>query len=333
MSAGKNLKIAYAYDADSKLDEHSLPWHRTGDAVKPGTSMREMMEIVGNDFEIIKKKEYTIVDGEYVWTGKYSLIRNNMPPNGTCAADKIITPSVGEIYKPTQPIVMADFIENFCDEAGGSVESTTTGEFNNGAIIWAAVRIKKAMKLFRGRDVTEPYLMFLLRNQYGQSSSISLTAVRAVCQNTVQAALAEANKDYQVKFSHRKDFNADQAAKILGLANQRIEELNLLNQFLSERQFKKAQLKKFFSAVFPSESSEQDKLSKMATKALDEVMDTQPGANFGAGTWYQAFNCVTYMVDHVVGNDANVRQMRAWVGPGAELKRKAMNLAKEFADA
>ena len=69
------------------------------------------------------------------------------------------------------------------------------------------------------------------------------------------------------------------------------------------------------------------------TKHALTYLHTQPGAEYGEGTWWQAFNTVTYMTDHTMGRSADTRLTSAWYGGGKNLKVKALETAIEFADA
>jgi len=64
-----------------------------------------------------------------------------------------------------------------------------------------------------------------------------------------------------------------------------------------------------------------------------EVLETQPGAEFGAGTYWSAFNTVTYMSDHLNGKNPSRRLHSAWFGTAANRKIAALDLAVEFAEA
>ena len=68
---------------------------------------------------------------------------------------------------------------------------------------------------------------------------------------------------------------------------------------------------------------------------LIEAVHTQPGADLKTsdGTWWGAFNAVTYYYDHVAGTDQDKRLTSAWFGSAAARKRQALDLAVEFAEA
>jgi hypothetical protein len=68
----------------------------------------------------------------------------------------------------------------------------------------------------------------------------------------------------------------------------------------------------------------------MAKKAL-EINETQPGAEFAQGTWWQAFNAVTFIKDHVQGSTVQTRLDKNWYGSGSTEKLNALNLAMKMA--
>jgi hypothetical protein len=67
-------------------------------------------------------------------------------------------------------------------------------------------------------------------------------------------------------------------------------------------------------------------------KIAADIVNTQPGAEFGRGTWWQAFNSVTYMTDHIVGHNAMNRADSAWFGSKKAMKQKAFEIALEYAE-
>ena len=96
-------------------------------------------------------------------------------------------------------------------------------------------------------------------------------------------------------------------------------------------------MKEYFDDVFPGYSKkdkedESRKSSKSAKRAM-EILDLQPGAEFAKGTWWQAFNAVTYMVDHEIGKSEESRLTSNWYGANKQTKTKALEKAVEYAEA
>ena len=94
----------------------------------------------------------------------------------------------------------------------------------------------------------------------------------------------------------------------------------------------------YYNDVFPHTYSKgktvnvAEDLTKNAKAAMD-VLYTQPGAQLGEGSWWQALNSVTYMTDHQMGRNAETRMQSAWFGQNQARKLVAVNKAVEYANA
>jgi hypothetical protein len=74
-----------------------------------------------------------------------------------------------------------------------------------------------------------------------------------------------------------------------------------------------------------------DTLSRNAKLAYD-ALEEQPGAKFAEGSWWQAFNSVTYITDHVQGRNADNRLYSSWFGGNQTRKTNALKKAVEMAE-
>ena len=61
--------------------------------------------------------------------------------------------------------------------------------------------------------------------------------------------------------------------------------------------------------------------------------ETQPGAEYAEGSWWQAFNAVTFVTDHVQGNNPDNRLYSNWFGRNQLRKKGAIEKAIEYAEA
>jgi hypothetical protein len=104
--------------------------------------------------------------------------------------------------------------------------------------------------------------------------------------------------------------------------------------FLGSKQAKDENVVDYFKRVFPAlgEKGKADEMSRNAKIAMD-ILHTQPGADYAAGTWWQPFNAVTFMTDHVLGRNADNRLSSAWYGQNKNLKTKALETAISMAEA
>jgi hypothetical protein len=124
----------------------------------------------------------------------------------------------------------------------------------------------------------------------------------------------------------------------LGIATDKLAKYKEMAAFLGSKRYNDDSLKEYFNRIFPVLAYNKEKgpqrkdLSKSATRALD-IIGTQPGAQYAEGSWWQAFNAVTYLTDHEIGRSADSRLTSAWFGPNKNLKVKALETAVEFAEA
>src|SRR5206468_600729 len=95
----------------------------------------------------------------------------------------------------------------------------------------------------------------------------------------------------------------------------------------------------YFKRLFPVISTKEvpDKDISKTASTLVSILPNQPGADIAPGTWWNAFNAVTYFEDHLAGREdgevVDQRLTSAWYGEARQLKNKAMNLATELARA
>jgi hypothetical protein len=190
--------------------------------------------------------------------------------------------------------------------------------------------VKESFELFKG-DVVESYLLFTNPHKFGQSIDVRFTPIRVVCNNTLTLSLSK-DVDRMVKKSHRTEFDSASVKEQLGIATDKLAKYKEMAQFLGSKRYTGESLKVFPVLVYNKEKGPQRKeLSKSATRAL-EVIGLQPGANFAEGSWWQAFNAVTYLTDHEIGKTADSRLNSAWFGPNKNLKVKALETAVEMAE-
>lgn len=306
-----------------------LPWHGLGQRMEEGASITEWREAAGHNFEVFKTPDFVNLDGEYIDAGTEKLIRDT---------DHKILSTVSEEWEPVFMEEFWDFFEKFRKQE--DLELETAGVIKEGKICWILAKIRsEAFELF-GMDVSEPYLLFTNFYIYGRATDIRNTIIRAVCNNTVSAALSKSSKNY-IKLNHRQAFDPERAATMLGMAKQQFAEYHEMAEFLSKRKATRKVMVEYFKDLLPgpglrkvedADDKLRASLSLQGRNAYD-ALDEQPGAEFGEGTWWQAFNAVTYTVDHKIGRHISNRLENSWYGNGSRLKTKALEKAVEYADA
>ena len=185
-----------------------------------------------------------------------------------------------------------------------------------------------------GGDEIEAYLLFSNPHIYGRSIDIQFTPTRVVCNNTLNVALSEDSSN-RVRMNHRRQFDADIAKEMLGLAAEKMENFKTMAMFMGTKSYKDEIVKEYFDEVFPGYSKKEGEervSSRNAVRAF-EVLETQPGAEYAKGSWWQAFNATTYMIDHEIGKSDESRLTSNWYGMNKTKKIKALEKAVEYAEA
>ena len=298
------------------------PWHGLGTRVPDDLTPAQMLEAAGLDWEVEKVEAFAKVNGRDVSVNRSALVRKS--------DDKILD-VVSNDWNPVQNSEAFEFFNDFIAE--GDMEMHTAGSLCDGQIVWALAKVKDSFELFGG-DRVDSYLHFSNFHKYGFSTDVRFTPIRVVCNNTLTLSL-NTKVEKMVKISHRREFDGDNVKLMLGVAAEKLAKYKEMSQFLGSKRYTNESVVEYFKRVFPITSGNTEskkELSKGASTALG-VLDTQPGAEFARGTWWQAFNSVTYFTDHLTGRTQDTRLTSAWYGHNKGLKTRALETAIEMAGA
>lgn len=307
-----NGKVAMAWAGDT-------PWHGLGTKVPNDLTPVQMLEAASLNWTVNPVPLVANVNGLEIPTGHRALVRD---------IDNKVIDVVTNDWNPVQNIEAFEFFNDFV--AAGDMEMHTAGSLRDGQIVWALAKINDGFELFGGRDRIDNYLLFTNPHTYGRSIDVRVTSIRAVCMNTLTMAVNSKSNNV-VKVSHRVVFDADEVKTTLGVARQKLAKYREVAEYLSTKRAKEEDVVEYFKRVFPALGSGEKAMSKSATRAL-EYMESQPGAEFGRGTWWQSLNAVTYFVDHKAGRTDDSRLTSAWYGQGRQTKLRAVELALEMAN-
>lgn len=312
-----------SHEVETMAYAGETPWHGLGNEVSNDLTPAQMMKKAGCNWTV-DKRDMFIADGQKI-LGKKALVRSS---------DNKVLDVVGDDWNPIQNEQAFEFFSEFV--LAGDMEMHTAGSLKEGRNVWALAKVKESFTIL-GSDRIDSYLLFSNPHQYGKAIDIRFTPIRVVCNNTLTLSLGAGTKN-GVKLGHRSAFDVDQVKETLGLAHEKFAKYKEMAEFLASKKFNMSSLIQYYNEVFPythksnSEVSQFKDLSKTAKQAF-EVLETQPGARMGEGTWWQALNSVTYVTDHVLGRQADTRLQSAWFGINQARKVRAVNKAVEFATA
>ena len=314
-----------SHEVETMAYAGELPWHGLGTEVSNELTPLQMMQKAGVDWEVEQQK--IVTESGLEINDKVALVRTS---------DNTLLDVTGKDWKPVQNEEAFTFFSEFV--AAGDMEMHTAGSLKEGRNVWALAKVKESFDVF-GEDRVDSYLLFSNPHQYGKAVDVRFTPIRVVCHNTLTFSLQNASKN-SVKVGHRTAFDADTVKETLGLASEKFAKYKEMAQFLGSRKVTAESLIQYYNDVFPTTSRKEEKtpvvvyddMSKAAKMCYD-ALEVQPGAEFAAGTWWQAFNSVTYYTDHLQGRNSENRLHNQWFGYNQAKKVTAAEKAVAYATA
>ena len=317
-----------AHEVETLAYAGEKPWHGLGKRVGRDSSPREVQRAAGLDWEVEKTPLCYEYGDEYWESGHYALIRTS--------DGQFLDTVKSDYWEPVQNTMAFEFFDDFV--RAGNMTMEVAGSLSDGRRVFALTKLRDGFRLDRAKeDATESYLLFTNPHLYGQSVDIRFTPIRVVCHNTLTLALGQKN-EYRVSFTHWRKFDVAEARRLIRSAADRLGAYRHQANFLAAKRYRPDALNNYFRRIFlpvvpPRKQVDGEfPLTRNAKLAL-QVVETQPGAHYAPGTWWNAFNAVTYLSDHHIGRSRETRLATAWYGSGKSRKVRALNLALEYAEA
>lgn len=318
---------------ESMAYKGEVPWHGLGNKVNGNMTPKQMMKAAGIDWTV-SKREIFIKNGSghKKVNGNFALCRDT---------DDQVLSVVGNVYKPVQNEEAMDFFKKFVE--AGSMTMDTAGSLWGGRYVWGLAQLNKNFKLGKD-DKVGGYLLVHQPHVRGKAMVIQFTPIRVVCWNTLTFALGSSlkGKGKGFRMPHSTEFNdrVKQAAEqALGLASGQMDEFKEAATLLSKKKAKTDDVEEYFFNVLkfdPKEAKTKKDGDPMVPRMLPQfqhALTHAPGQQMptALGTWWGAYNAVSYVVDHEVGKERTTALRNAWLGANARLKRRALDLALDQA--
>ncbi len=297
------------------------PWHGMGEPILKNTPPKEILRAAKLNWPVLR-----------------STVQFSIPGRNELASDldhqvifrgdnKMVLDVTGKKYIPHQNEDVLDFFSEFV--AAGDMFIDVAGALNGGKQIWVLAKMEDTFTL-AGGDKVGGYVLLVNPHQYGKGMIAKMTAIRAVCWNTISAALSSSGKS--VKIWHTKEFTKarqDEAKQKLGIAKERFDAMKSDAKTLAATNIDNDDVVKIFAKLTGGDPT--DELEQQS-RTVQRLMELFLGAGKGAdlksakGTTWGALNAVTQWVDHEYGRSAHARLNNAWLGRGDVMKRDAMSM-------
>lgn len=314
-----------SHEVETMAYAGETPWHGLGVRVSNDLSPTQMMKKAGLDWTVSQRPVFMKVGDNFIEIpGKRALARDT--------DDKFLTIS-SEHWKPHQNENAFEFYHEFFTR--NEIEMHTAGSLCGGQKIWILAKLKESFEILK-TDRIESYLLFTNSHRMGLSHDIRFTPVRVVCNNTWTQAMDDATRSF-VRIAHSQKIDFEAVKQMLGLSSDLMKEYKEKAVFLSKKKAKKDDIVSYFKELYGLEDSKDNSDRKNTRNAntlarLESLLQTQPGAEYGEGTWWPVFNTITFSVDHIEGKGERDGKLdSAWFGHGMRRKQKAMELALQYA--
>jgi phage/plasmid-like protein (TIGR03299 family) len=305
------------------------PWHKLGTKLENPATAAEAIEAAGLNYRVELVPLFT-QDGSQVPRRQGVLRTDNKQLLGT----------VGQGYTPIQNAECFSFLDAVV--ADGGLRYHTAGALGQGERIWMLAKLPGHIQVNGSEDITSKFL--LLHNSHDGSSSLRVhfTPIRVVCQNTL--SIAERNGRGQgIAIRHQGNLEAKirEAQKVLGLANQFYDDLQIKIDHLASHYPTLVQLDGFFKALYPDPQAGNNKRAENVRTELHRLFEQGTGQDIPGirhSAW-AALHAVREYVDHFrptrgqnEWEKTNKRLQSLWFGSGARLKQRAWDLALAMAN-
>jgi phage/plasmid-like protein (TIGR03299 family) len=186
-------------NVETMFSVREKPWHGLGTIIQEACTSSEALHLAGLDWEV--KQEPVLYNGKA--TGHQFNVRSS---------DNSVLGVVGARYKPVQNASAFAFTDELI---GGDVRYETAGSLANGKRVWMLAKMPDTRVL---DDVVEPFLCLTNSHDGFGSMKVCMTPVRVVCQNTLNMALTNAKRTWNVRHSGNIENKLAEAQHTLGLA-------------------------------------------------------------------------------------------------------------------
>lgn len=308
-------------------------WHRLGQQMESGMSIPAWAEAAGLGWQAVKVPSIANLAGpQFDHLPADSRFRAVAERNFVVRSDNGHPLGyVSDMYQPVQPSEVLDWFGRYIG-VDDRFQLDVAGSLKNGEIIWATASYRDALSIV-GEEHKARLLMTTTFD--GSGSTINkATMTRVVCNNTLDAALADGGKA-TIRTRHNTKFSADKVAAELARIADGFAHYKAMAEAMVAIDMSKETLSQFFKSMLdiPFDAKPADiSGKKMATfQALSNAYGATVREGTQQGTAWAALNAITRYVDHGKAtrggeNKEEARVLSANFGSGAALKAKAVGL-------
>lgn len=289
--------MAHEVETMAYVGSRGLPWHinETRDRSTELADLvtgSEMLVAAGLDWTVDQRTLYVPgTDGGFVEVPGW--VSNTRMTDSKSLG--VVRPS----YKVLQNDALASFGDALVDDGGAKYE--TAGSLRGGQMVFMSMELPEHIKVEGDDSDYTTYLLLTNGHDGWHKFTGVITVVRAVCANTVSAALQGAQQRFSI--SHRQDLEGRvaEARRALNLTFKFEESFAATASALAAKTLSERQVEAILTDLFPyNENIKPGKFEQTTfAKVFENWKTTDTVAPDMRGTGWGVFNAVTEYLDHI----------------------------------
>lgn len=270
------------------------PWHGLGTAVDHAMDSEEALTLAGLDWSVQAEPIYTA---------------DMVPIEGFSAnvrrSDRMVLGVVSDHYQILQNREAFGFMDTL---VGEGVAYHTAGSLRTGRRVWICAKFPEPLRL--GPDRGELYVVFSNGHDGHFGVQAHVTPIRVVCQNTLNFAIAKAQRRWSMRHVGHIQAHLHEARAALDLAQAYGRALEhdadrLLHQVLPYESFLQ-----LIEALVPMGPDDTERKIQQAAHTREQILKAYRATDLRPyhGTAWAALNAVAAHTDHAAGGRRTATQ-------------------------
>ena len=244
-----------AHEVETMFSTRVTPWHGLGNVVSEAPDSKTALQVAGLDWNVLQKDVYT-QEGFYIPGYKLNYRDSDFQQLG------IVT----DRYKVVQNVDAFRLTDGLL---GAGVKYETAGSLQGGRRTWILAKLTEQY-IIAGDKIT-PYLLVMNSHDGTSSIKVCMTAVRVVCNNTLNLALSTAKRMWQTKHTENIMDRMDDAKETLFFAHGYMSELGKAIDKLNQTKLQDKKVIEYMQTFFPVSAELSDIQRKNNSRLLEDL--------------------------------------------------------------
>ena len=302
-------------------DSQGKPWHGLGTPVADGISIDQAIVAAGLDWTVTPFNLEWVGPGGYRHgTEHYVQVRDS---------DNKVLGLTKAQYTPVQNREAFNFFQQILDD--GQAVLDTAGSLKGGRLVWVLARLTESSIEVGEGDRINNYCLLTTSHDGTTKLTGGFVGIRAVCANTVGAALNSASSNL-FKIKHVKGIHKtlDGMKQSLDVARRDFVATAEVYTRLAESPATTDDVKEMVKVVFKLTDEELLAGNKTSSQIITNF-HTGRGSELesAAGTAWGAYNALTEFTSHHYGSNADSRLQSLWYGANRSKNEQALSFLRE----